>query len=102
MVFASRAAESGWLGEGFTAEKFVRVLAAPLAGHRLLAHIVPADVAVSIRSGYTESLEAVLTAATNWSCAAAGGADIEMLTIETVDAGAPVRRAAPTARRAQV
>ncbi|MDJ0362213.1 TetR/AcrR family transcriptional regulator [Rhodococcus sp. H29-C3] len=64
LVLASRAAESGWLREGFTAEKFVRVLAAPLAGHRLLAHIVPAGVAVAIRSGYRESLETVLAAAT--------------------------------------
>ena len=67
-----RAAESGSLREGFTAEKFVRVLAASLAGHRLLAHIVPTGLAVSIRSGYRESLETVLAAATNAKIAAVG------------------------------
>lgn len=71
MVLASRAAESGRLREEFSAEKFVRVLAAPLAGHRLLAHIVPAGGAVSIRSGYQESLETVLAAATTVNVPAA-------------------------------
>lgn len=91
LVLASKAAESGFLRECFNAEKFVRVLAAPLAGHRLLAHIVPAGVAGSIRSGYTESLETVLTAATTPNAAAKGSADTAMHTVEKVDTSVPVR-----------
>lgn len=71
-VLAGRAAESSWFREGFTAEKFVRVLAAPLAGHRLLAHIAPTGLAVSIQSSYRESLETVLAAATTPIIASTG------------------------------
>ncbi|MDV7991631.1 TetR/AcrR family transcriptional regulator [Rhodococcus sp. IEGM 1374] len=61
---ASRAAESDRFTEGFTPEKFVRVLSASLAGHRLLAHIVPTEVSDSVRHGYTESFQIVVAAAT--------------------------------------
>ncbi|OAK54014.1 TetR/AcrR family transcriptional regulator [Rhodococcoides kyotonense] len=60
---AARAVDSGSLRTGFTAERFVRVLAASLAGYRLLAHIVPTGFGSSISSGYRESLDTVLAAA---------------------------------------
>lgn len=58
-----RAAELGCVREGFTAEKFGHVLTASLAGQRFLVHIVPSEVAATIRSGYAESLATVLAAA---------------------------------------
>ncbi|WP_206509751.1 TetR/AcrR family transcriptional regulator [Rhodococcus sp. KRD197] len=60
---AAEADELECLRNGFTAEKFGRVLAVSLAGHRLLAHIVPVGVTASVRSGYTESLDTVVAAA---------------------------------------
>lgn len=98
---ASQAVESGSLRDGFTAKKFLRVLAAPLAGYRLLAHIVPSGVAVSIRSGYRESLETVTAAATAVSIAATDGADTALPRVEPVNAATPVRRATQNARPAQ-
>lgn len=65
LELARRAAESGSLRAGFTAEKFARVLAASLAGYRLLAHIVPTGFRASISSGYRECLDTVLAAARN-------------------------------------
>ncbi|MFY2787452.1 TetR family transcriptional regulator [Rhodococcus sp. MALMAid1271] len=82
---ADRAAESGSLREGFTAERFVRVLAASLAGYRLLAHIVPTGFRASIAIGYRESLDTVLAAARN--TAATDAASEEMNT------ASPLRRA---------
>lgn len=96
---ASRAAQTGRLREGFTAERFVRFLTAAMAGQRLLAHIVPTGVAVPIRSGYRELLETVLAAAATTNVAAAGSAATVVL---TVDSPTPVRRAARNARTAQV
>lgn len=63
LALAARAAESGAVRAEFTAERFVRVLAASLAGHRLLAHIVPTGFRASISSGYRESLDTVIAAA---------------------------------------
>lgn len=60
---ADIAAEMGFLCNGFSAEKLVRVLAVSLAGCRLLQIESAGAVGHSIRSGYTESLEVVLAAA---------------------------------------
>lgn len=102
LVLVGRAAESGCLRADFTAEKFLRVLAAPLAGHRLLAHIVHTGLAVSIRSRYRESLETVVAAATAATTVAAASYDTAMLTVETVSTATPLRRAPQNARAAQV
>ncbi|MDJ0363361.1 TetR/AcrR family transcriptional regulator [Rhodococcus sp. H29-C3] len=58
---AKRAVESSLLREGFTAEKFVRVLSVSLVGNRLLA--LSSGLPATIRRDYTESLDMVLAAA---------------------------------------
>ncbi|MEW2018673.1 TetR family transcriptional regulator [Rhodococcus sp. NPDC076796] len=58
---AKEAVAAGDFHEGFATDKFLRLLTASLAGHRLTAHLA---VDVDIRSGYAEALEAILAAAT--------------------------------------
>ncbi len=61
---AEKAIESGCIRRDFTAEKFVRTLAASLTGQRYITHIMTAagDTG-TIRARYTESLELVVAAA---------------------------------------
>ncbi|MEV8236965.1 TetR family transcriptional regulator [Rhodococcus sp. NPDC077669] len=91
---AGRAAESGSLRQGFTAERFVRVLAASLAGYRLLAHIVPTGFRASISTGYRESLDTVLAAARN--------TDAMESASEEKNTASPLRRAAENADATRV
>lgn len=72
---AGKADESGCLREDFTAAKFVRVLSASLAGHRLLAHTAPTGIAASLESGYRESMDTVLAASRTATCIESHGSD---------------------------
>lgn len=72
---ASKADESGCLREDFTAAKFVRVLSASLAGHRLLAHTAPTGIAASLEAGYRESVDTVLAASRTVTCIESHGSD---------------------------
>lgn len=72
---AGRANESGCLREEFTAAKFVRVLSASLAGHRLLAHTAPLGIAASLEAGYRESVDTVLAASRTATCNESHGSD---------------------------
>jgi AcrR family transcriptional regulator len=60
---ARRADETTGLREGFTADKFARVLTTTLAGQRYLDQVVPVGEPESIRSRYDESLDVVFAAA---------------------------------------
>lgn len=91
---AGRAVESGALRAGFTAERFVRVLSAALAGYRLLAHIVPTGFRASISTGYRESLDTVLIAARTTGTVESGG--------EEMNTVSPLRRATENADVARV
>ena len=72
---AGKADESGCLREEFTAAKFVRVLSASLAGHRLLAHTAPTGIAASLEAGYRESVDTVLAASRTATCIESHGSD---------------------------
>jgi AcrR family transcriptional regulator len=65
---AGKAGESGCLREDFTAAKFVRVLLASLAGHRLLAHTAPIGSAASLETSYREAVDTVLAASRTVTC----------------------------------
>ncbi|WP_052073718.1 TetR/AcrR family transcriptional regulator [Rhodococcoides fascians] len=60
---ARRAVETDGLREGFTADKFARVLTTTLAGQRYMARVVEIGEPESIRGRYEESLDVVFAAA---------------------------------------
>lgn len=72
---AGKADESGCLRKEFTPAKFVRVLSASLAGHRLLAHTAPTGTAASLDTGYRESLDTLLSASRTATCIESHGSD---------------------------
>ncbi|MBW4781922.1 TetR/AcrR family transcriptional regulator [Rhodococcus fascians] len=72
---AGKAGESGCLRQDFTATKFMGVLSASLAGHRLLAHTAPTGTAASLEAGYREAVDTVLAASRTVTCIESHGSD---------------------------